>query len=203
MAVPLGLPSSSFRILLPRKIQNPVREMSYAVDTLYLSMKEESENGIAWMVQREEEENRIWRIPNTGSSGRLSPLNNQDCSRQGTHIKFLLVLSPWIMMQHDPLLITSSVKGSGLTALYGWSHCILATILQDREGNWGSKRLSNQLKVTHLTRNRTGAWNLALLTPEIIWKDPDAGKDWRLEENGTTENEMVGWHHRFNGHEFE
>ena len=51
MAVPLGLPSSSFRILLPRKIQNPVREMSYAVDPLYLSMKEESENGITWKVQ--------------------------------------------------------------------------------------------------------------------------------------------------------
>ena len=37
----------------------------------------------------------------------------------------------------------------------------------------------------------------------LIWKDPDAGKDWRPEEKGTTENEMVGWHHRLNGHEFE
>ena len=34
-------------------------------------------------------------------------------------------------------------------------------------------------------------------------KDPDAGKDWRQEETGTTENEMVGWHHRLSGHEFE
>ena len=34
-------------------------------------------------------------------------------------------------------------------------------------------------------------------------KDPDAGKDWRQEEKGTTEEEMVGWHHRLNGHEFE
>ena len=34
-------------------------------------------------------------------------------------------------------------------------------------------------------------------------KDPDAGKDSRQEEKGTTEDEMVGWHHRFNGHEFE
>ena len=33
--------------------------------------------------------------------------------------------------------------------------------------------------------------------------DPDAGKDWRWEEKGTTEDEMVGWHHRHNGHEFE
>ena len=33
-------------------------------------------------------------------------------------------------------------------------------------------------------------------------KDPDAGKDWRREEKGTTEDEMVGWHHWLNGHEF-
>ena len=37
----------------------------------------------------------------------------------------------------------------------------------------------------------------------LIEKDPDAGKDWRQEEKGKTEDEMVGWHHRLNGHEFE
>ena len=37
----------------------------------------------------------------------------------------------------------------------------------------------------------------------LIWKDPDAGKDWRQEEKGMAEDEMVGWHHRLNGHEFE
>ena len=36
----------------------------------------------------------------------------------------------------------------------------------------------------------------------LIWKDPDAGKDWRREEKGTTEDEMVGWHHQLDGHEF-
>ena len=36
----------------------------------------------------------------------------------------------------------------------------------------------------------------------LIWKDPDAGKDWRQEEKGTTEDEMVGWHHQLNGHGF-
>ena len=35
----------------------------------------------------------------------------------------------------------------------------------------------------------------------LIWKDPDAGKDWRQDEKGMTEDEMVGWHHWFNGHE--
>ena len=38
---------------------------------------------------------------------------------------------------------------------------------------------------------------------QIIWKDPDAGKDWRQEEKGMTEDEMVGWHHWLNGREFE
>ena len=37
----------------------------------------------------------------------------------------------------------------------------------------------------------------------LIWKDPDAGKDWRQEEKWMTEDEMVGWQHRHNGHEFE
>ena len=36
----------------------------------------------------------------------------------------------------------------------------------------------------------------------IIWKDPDAGKDWGQEEKGMTEDEMAGWHHWLNGHEF-
>ena len=45
----------------------------------------------------------------------------------------------------------------------------------------------------------------ALWPPDVknwlVWKDPDARKDWRREEKGTTD--MVGWHHRLSGHEFE
>ena len=45
-----------------------------------------------------------------------------------------------------------------------------------------------------------------LWPPDVKWqlirKDPDAGKDSRQEEKGMTEDEMVGWHHRLNGHEF-
>ena len=37
----------------------------------------------------------------------------------------------------------------------------------------------------------------------LIWKGPDAWKDWRQEEKGMTEDETVRWHHRYNGHEFE
>ena len=37
----------------------------------------------------------------------------------------------------------------------------------------------------------------------LIGKDPDAGKDWKQEKKGTTEEEMVGWHNWLTGHEFE
>ena len=37
----------------------------------------------------------------------------------------------------------------------------------------------------------------------LIRKDPDAGKEWRQEEKGTTEDEMAGWYYWFNGHEFQ
>ena len=42
-----------------------------------------------------------------------------------------------------------------------------------------------------------------LIWRTLIWKDLDAGKDWRWEEKGMTEDEMVGWHHWLNGHELE
>ena len=41
------------------------------------------------------------------------------------------------------------------------------------------------------------------LMSQLIRKDPEAGKDWRREEKGTTEDEVVGWHHQLDGHEFE
>ena len=53
---------------------------------------------------------------------------------------------------------------------------------------------------------RTDAETPILWPPDaknwLIWKDPDAGKDWGQEETGMTEDEMVGWHPRLNGHEF-
>ena len=52
-------------------------------------------------------------------------------------------------------------------------------------------------------RTDVEAETLILWPPDVkswlIWKDPDAGKDWRQEEKEMTEDEMVGWHHR---HEF-
>ena len=54
---------------------------------------------------------------------------------------------------------------------------------------------------------RTDVEALRVWPPEaknwLIGKDPDAGKDWRQEEKRMTEDEMVGWYHWLNGHEFE
>ena len=42
-----------------------------------------------------------------------------------------------------------------------------------------------------------------LMRRQLIGKDLDAGRDWEQEEKGTTEDEMAGWYHRLDGHEFE
>ena len=55
-------------------------------------------------------------------------------------------------------------------------------------------------------RTDVEAETLMLWPPDVkswlIWKGPDAGKDWGQEEKGTTEDEMVGWHYQLNGHGF-
>ena len=56
-------------------------------------------------------------------------------------------------------------------------------------------------------RTDAEAETLILWPPDVknwlIGKGPDAGKDWRREDKGTTEDEMVGWHHQLNGHKSE
>ena len=56
-------------------------------------------------------------------------------------------------------------------------------------------------------RTDAKAETLVLWAPDVknwlIWKDPDAGKDFRWKEKGMTEHKMVGWHHQLDGHEFE
>ena len=70
-------------------------------------------------------------------------------------------------------------------------------------------RWSNQsiLKEISLWKDWCWSWNSNTLATwceeHFIGKDPDAGKDWRQEEKGTTEDEMVGWHHWLYWHKFE
>ena len=69
------------------------------------------------------------------------------------------------------------------------------SILKEISPEYSLEGLTLKLKLQYLwppdVRNR------------LIWKDTDAGKDWRQEEKVMTEDEMVGWHHQLNGHEFE
>ena len=105
----------------------------------------------------------------------------------------------------------------------------LASLDESERGDWKSwlwtvvleKTLGNpvdckEIKPVNLKGNQswifTGRTESEAKAP-ILWpsdaknwltaKDPDAGKDWRREEKGTTEDEMVRWHHWLNAHEFE
>ena len=76
---------------------------------------------------------------------------------------------------------------------------------------WAARR-SNQSILKEISPEYSLEGNDAEAETPILWppdvknrligKDPDARKDWRWEEKGTTEDEKVGWHHRLKGHEF-
>ena len=68
-------------------------------------------------------------------------------------------------------------------------------ILKEISPEYSLEGLMLKLKLQYLWPPDAKSW--------LIWKDADAGKDWRWEDKGTTEDEMVGWHHWLNGHEFE
>ena len=71
---------------------------------------------------------------------------------------------------------------------------------------WTARRSNQSLLKSWISIGRTDAEAPILWPPDaksqFTGKDPEAGKDWK-QEKGTTEDEMAGWHHRLNGHEFE
>ena len=72
---------------------------------------------------------------------------------------------------------------------------------------WAVRRSKGNQSWIFIGRTHAEAETPILRPPDgknwLIWKDPEAGKDWRQEEKGATEDEMVRWHHWVNGHEFE
>ena len=68
------------------------------------------------------------------------------------------------------------------------------SILKEISPGCSLEGLMLKLKLQYFSHLMEKSW--------LFWKDPDARRDWGQEEKGTTEDEMVGWHHRFNGHEF-
>ena len=69
------------------------------------------------------------------------------------------------------------------------------SILKETNREYSLEGLMLKLKLLILWPPDAKSW--------LLGKDLDAGKNWRQEEKGTTEDEMVGWHHQPNGHEFE
>ena len=69
------------------------------------------------------------------------------------------------------------------------------SILKEISPEYSLEGLMLKLKLQYLGHR--------MRTTDSLEKDLDAGKDRRQEEKGTTEDEMVGWHHQLNGHEFE
>ena len=68
------------------------------------------------------------------------------------------------------------------------------SILKEISHGCSLERLMLKLKLQYFGEYNAKNW--------LIWKDPDAGKDWGQEEKGMTEDEMVGWHHWLSGYEF-
>ena len=72
---------------------------------------------------------------------------------------------------------------------------------------WTARRSKQSILKVFIGQSDIEAETPILWPPDaknrLTGKAPDAGKDWGLEEKGATEDEMVGWHHRLNGHEFE
>ena len=73
---------------------------------------------------------------------------------------------------------------------------------------WGAQRKETRILTTKSLPcynfwGKNNSLDIGEIGIKLIGKDPDAGKDWRQEEKGTTEDEMIGWYHWLNGYEFE
>ena len=88
--------------------------------------------------------------------------------------------------------------------LWCWRKLLRVLDSQDCKG---IKPVNPEGNQSWIFTRRTDAEVLILWPPDaknqLNWKDPDGEKVWRWEEKGPTEDKMVGWHHRHNGHEFE
>ena len=144
-----------------------------------------------------------------------------DCSHE---VKRCLLLRRKIMTNLDSILksrdITLSNKGpsSQVKVMYGCESCIIKKAecwRIDAFELWCWRRLLDCKEIQPVYPKGDQSWvfiegtdveaETPILWPPdakswLIWKDPDAGKDWGQEEKGMTEDETVGWHHQHDGH---
>ena len=176
---------------------------------------------ISWQIDREKMADFIFLGSKITEDG--------DCSHE---IKRSGSLEEYAPRQHIKMQRHYFVNKGPSSQSYGFSSSHFQMWELDYKENWGSKNwcfwtvvLENMLECpldskefqqVHPKGNRSWIFigrtdaegETPILWPpdaknRIIWKDPDAGKDWGQEEKGMTEDEMVGWHHWLNGHRFE
>ena len=86
--------------------------------------------------------------------------------------------------------------------LWGWRRLLKVPWTARRSNQSILKEINPEYSLTDAETEAPILWP-SVVKSWLIGKDPDAGKDWGQKEKGVTEDEMVGWHHRLNGHEFE
>ena len=146
-----------------------------------------------------------WKIPWTEEPGRLKTMGSwrvgQDWATSLSLFTFMHWRRKW---KPTPVFLPGESQDGGAwwAAVYGvaqsWTRLKRLSSSSSSKGNQSwifIGRTDAKAETPILWPRDVKNW--------LIWKDPDAGKDWQWEEKGTTEDETVGWHHRLNGHEFE
>ena len=136
-----------------------------------------------------------FKITTPNKSGQFDQYNLRDCSRPPAQRNTLLVMFSllWLLIFFGSILSVWTV--------------VLKTTLESPLNGKEIEPVNPKGNQPWIFTGRTDPETLTLWPPDVkSWLtgiDPDAGKDWRQEEKGVTEDEMVGWPHRLNGHEFQ
>ena len=139
-----------------------------------------------------------WKIPWTEEPGRLQSMGSQRVRHNWSDFTFTFTLygcESWTIKKAECLRIDAF-------ELWVWRRLYESLGCKEIQPAHPKEDQS----WVFFGRNGVEAETLILWPPDakswLIGKDPDAGKDWRQEKKGTTEDEIVVWHHRLNGHGF-
>ena len=160
-----------------------------------------------------------WKIPWTEEPGRLQSMGSQRVGHDWatslhftrnitlpTKVHLVKAMVFPVVMYGCESWTTKKAKHRRINAFELWCWRRLLRV------PWTARRSNQSILKEISTEYSLEGLMLKLKTPILwppdvkswlIWKDTDAGKDWGWEETGMTEDEMVGWHHWHDGHEFE
>ena len=106
-----------------------------------------------------------------------------------------VTLGLWRKLSSEELMLLNCGVGLRQDFESPWTERSNQSILKKISPEYSLEGLMLKLKLANTLASDVKNW--------LIGKDPDAGKDWRQEGTGTTEDEMVGWHYWLDGHESE